>query len=119
MSNMKDFEIQDGVLVKYNGKGGDVVIPEGVTSIKGSLLGGAFSGCTSLTNVTIPSSVTSIGDMAFHGCKSLTSVTIPEGVTSIGRGAFGNCTSLTSVTVPKNVEIADDAFPKSTEVIRK
>ena len=40
--------------------------------------------CTSLTSVTIPNSVTSIGDEAFHDCTSLTSVTIPNSVTSIG-----------------------------------
>ena len=45
-------------------------------------------GCTSLTSVTIPNSVTSIGDYAFDDCTSLTSVTIPNSVTSIGSGAF-------------------------------
>ncbi|MGM9936944.1 MAG: leucine-rich repeat domain-containing protein, partial [Candidatus Ornithomonoglobus sp.] len=44
----------------------------------------AFEGCKSLTSVTIPDSVTSIGGYAFHGCESLNSVTIPDSVTSIG-----------------------------------
>ncbi len=48
----------------------------------------AFDDCTSLTSVTIPNSVTSIGDYAFNGCFSLTNVTIPNSVTSIGDGAF-------------------------------
>ncbi|MBQ4143359.1 MAG: leucine-rich repeat domain-containing protein, partial [Thermoguttaceae bacterium] len=48
-------------------------------------------GCTSLTSVTIPNSVTSIGNYAFFLCKSLTSVTIPESVTSIGNSAFIGC----------------------------
>ena len=52
-----------------------------------------------LTSVTIPNSVTSIGDRAFSGCSGLTSVTIPNSVTSIGSGAFGNCSSLTSMNV--------------------
>jgi hypothetical protein len=63
----------------------------------------AFEGCTSLTSITIPDSVTSIGNYAFIGCSNLTSITIPDSVTSIGRGAFYNCTSLTSITIPDNV----------------
>ena len=48
----------------------------------------AFSGCSGLTSLTLPSSVTSIGRGAFHGCWKLTSLTIPSGVTSIGIYAF-------------------------------
>jgi hypothetical protein len=59
----------------------------------------AFDGCTSLTSITIPSSVTSIVSYAFDGCTGLTSVTIPSSVTSINAYAFYNCTGLTSVTI--------------------
>ena len=65
----------------------------------------AFYGCTGLTSVTIPNSVTSIGDQAFYGCTGLTSVTIPNSVTSIGVGVFWRCTALTSVTIPNSVTI--------------
>ena len=58
---------------------------------------GAFSYCSSLTSITIPNSVTSIGWYAFYGCSSLTSITIPNSVTSIGDYAFHGCSSLTSV----------------------
>ena len=54
----------------------------------------------SLTSVTIPNSVTSIGEQAFYYCTSLTSVTIPDSVTSIGEQAFYYCRFLTSVTIP-------------------
>ena len=62
-----------------------------------------FYGCSSLTSVTIPNSVTSIGGWTFQDCSSLTSVTIPNSVTSIGEGAFTSCSSLTSVTIPNSV----------------
>ncbi|MBO5773374.1 MAG: leucine-rich repeat domain-containing protein, partial [Clostridia bacterium] len=55
----------------------------------------AFSGCSSLTSVVIPDSVTSIGSDAFSGCSSLTSVVIPDSVTSIGYNTFYGCNNLT------------------------
>ena len=76
-----------------------VTIPDSVTIIGVD----AFYNCTNLTSVTIPNSVTSIGEYAFCNCSSLTSVTIPDSVTSIGASAFYNCTSLTSVTIPDSV----------------
>ena len=80
----------------------------------------AFSGCSSLTSVTIPNSVTNIEWGTFQGCKSLTSVTIPNSVTSIGYGAFEGCESLTSVTIPNSVTwIGMLAFSSRTEIIRQ
>ena len=76
-----------------------VTIPSSVTSIGGS----AFEGCSGLTSVTIPSSVTEIGGAAFKGCSGLTSVTIPSSVTSIGGSTFSGCSGLTSLTLPSGV----------------
>ena len=84
MSSNNDFEIENGVLVKYTGAGGDVVIPDGVVSIGEE----AFYSSVSLTSITIPDGVTSIGDGAFKCCTSLISIIIPISVTSIGNGAF-------------------------------
>ena len=71
----------------------------------------AFNGCSSLTSVTLPKSVTSIGDYAFNGCSNINSITFPEGLTSIGQSAFGGWTGLTTIILPESVtSIGEDAF---------
>ena len=88
-----------------------VTIPESVTKIGN----GAFYNCTGLSSVTLPASVTKIGNGAFCHCSSLKSIAIPEGVTSIGESAFCNCSSLTSIAIPEGVtSIADWAFSGCT-----
>ena len=78
---------------------GDFIIPEIVVFKKvayrvASIGLWAFNGCSSLTSIVIPDSVTSIGERAFVDCSSLTSIVIPDSVTSIGNDAFYNCSSL-------------------------
>ena len=80
--------------------------PSGVIEIKEGtrlIAGHAFQGCSGLTSITIPNSVTSIGDYAFSACSGLTSITIPNSVTSIGEYAFESCSGLTSVNIPNSV----------------
>ena len=63
----------------------------------------AFWYCLSLSEIVIPSSVTSIGDWAFSGCVSLSEIVIPSSVTSIGDRAFEDCSSLKYISIPKSV----------------
>jgi uncharacterized repeat protein (TIGR02543 family) len=79
-----------------------------------------IEGCATLTGVTIPGSITSIGQVSFATCENLTSLTIQYGVNSIGSSAFWGCISLTSVIIPDSVSSIDhqafDACPSLTSV---
>lgn len=118
----RDFEIKNGTLVRYNGKGGAVLVPEGVTHIgekafaerkkvtsvclpEGlrSIQRQAFHHCTALTDVNIPKSVTEIGEYAFAGCLALDGIVLPQGLTQIANGCFFFCESLQKIFIPNSV----------------
>ena len=101
----KNYKSVNGLLLSKDSKtliqgvNGDVTIPDSVTRIGDY----AFSNCGALYGVTIPGSVTSIGNHAFSNCSALQRVMIPDNVTTIGDFAFGGCISLQSVTIPNSV----------------
>ena len=78
---------------------GELVIPQTIEGNPVTSIGdtGVRYNCSSLTNITLPDSVASIGDSAFLSCFSLTSIKIGSGVTSIGESAFVDCFSLTNI----------------------
>ena len=131
------FAVNNGVLTVINKTGlpSHIIIPESINGEKITSIGyNAFSGCTGLSEITIPDSVTSIGNYAFDGwtneqtiiinyggfsansytwsgCSAKIEVTIPDSVTSIGNYAFCGCTGLTEFTIPDSVtSIGDYAF---------
>lgn len=83
----------------------DIVIPSGITTIEA----GPFYGCTSMVSITIPDSVTTIGTYAFNDCDNLISVTIPGSVANIGNGAFYKCDNLTDVIIQDGVSVIDSS----------
>lgn len=94
-SALEEFIVENGVLIEYNGSGGDIVIPADM-------------------------GITSIGEYVFYNNQSITSVTIPEGIGNIGESAFGLCSNLTHISLPDTLwKIQPFAFASSgvTEVI--
>ena len=100
MSNASDFIIENGVLNKYVGPGGDVVIPDGVCAIGVR----AFMGCETVTSIFLPDSVKIIGDAAFEYCKSMTQIRLPKSMKLIRGAAFRSCRALASVEIPAGLE---------------
>ena len=79
-----------------------ITIPDSVTSI-----GGYAYWCSALASIAIPDSITSIGNRAFSECFDLKSIIIGNGVTSIGKKTFWNCKSLTNIVVAKGNTVYD------------
>lgn len=83
-----------------------VTIGSGVTELPQSFLASA-----KITSLSLPSSLTSIGNYAFYNCSNLSSLSLPSSVTNIGSYAFQNCNGITSLTIPENLtSIASNAF---------
>lgn len=86
MSNENKFVIEHGVLKKYVGPGGDVVIPEGFTAI----MWAAFYE-SPVERVWVPDTVRGIGRYAFAKCKKLKEIVLPDSLEAIVDNAFEDC----------------------------
>lgn len=91
-----------------------LTIPDSVTRIGE----GAFSEIRSLKSITLPKGVTSIPDYVFTGCENLKQVIFPEGLKSIGESAFSACRSLESVTLPDSLRNIDFSAFSSCSSLR-
>ena len=94
-----DFEIVGGVLKKYKGASTNVTIPNTVTIIGEQ----AFKDCIGITSVVIPDTVVQINKEAFNGCKNLQKVTMPN-IKEIGYEAFYMCANLQNVVLPNSLK---------------
>ena len=125
-----DFEFNGNTLVSYTGTATNLIIPSSYSIDNGQFVEGddytitsideyAFMFRTSLATITIPESVTSIGNYAIYGCSNLTAIIFGENskLISIGEYAFNNCTKLKSIELPSSVTtIGDNAFSGCTSL---
>jgi hypothetical protein len=107
-----EFQIEDGVLVKYRGNEVAVTVPQGVTAIGESV----FAVCKKLVSISLPEGLSSIGEKAFEGCSSLESISLPEGLTTIEKWAFCKRRSLNSISLPEGLS---DAVSSSLLLVRE
>ncbi len=125
--------VGDGVLIKYNGQGGDVTVPDTVKYISN-----AFAGNNRITGITVSNSVVGICDYAFYSCMSVTTFSIPSHISDIGSHAFDETSWLfgqtddfitvgnkvliaykgtaTDVAVPEGTKYISGAFMNNTEI---
>lgn len=95
-----EFEIDSkGVLVQYNGKGGDVIVPEEVRVIGKE----CFCGNERIFTVQLPNSVTEIQESAFEGCTEMEEINLPDGLETLANHVFWKCATLKEITVPNGV----------------
>jgi hypothetical protein len=95
-------EGKTAIITKYSGKASKVTIPDTLDGLTVTTIGlGAFQSNGGLLSVIIPNSVTKISGYSFDGCTNLSDITIPNSVTFTGE--FAECSSLTSVTIQNGI----------------
>ncbi len=108
------YTVTDGkaTITGYRGSATSVTIPSDINGIPVVAIGGkAFEGCSTITTLIVPSSVTEIGDGAFSRCVNITALVLRDGLLTIGDGAFLGCEKVSTVTIPKSVvSVGEDAF---------
>ena len=84
------------------GLSGAITVPDTVDGYSVTSLAASSFGNSSITSITLPNTLTTIGNTSFQGAQSLTSVTIPASVTSIGGAGFNYCSGITSLIFEDN-----------------
>ncbi len=105
LAGLGDLAIVNNTLFKYQGAGGNVVIPQGVSLITQ----GAFSSCENPFTLSIPDSVTALQRFSFDRCK-LVHVDIPESITELEKDTFRWCENLVSIRIPSGVTTLYNTF---------
>ena len=106
MSNINDFVIENGVLIKYTGTDSELVIPNIVQVIGNN----ALASCNTLQTVIVSEGVIKIEDYAFSSCRMLHSVRIADSVIELGKSIFYGCNKLSTIKIGSGVSDISSAF---------
>lgn len=110
-TNISSITLPSSITEIKQGAFADCIFLKQITLPKGLINLAGFNRCSSLTQIIIPDSVTTIREFTFDGCSSLTQVTLPNAITIIKENTFRDCTSLTQVKLPDNLKrIGVEAF---------
>lgn len=108
-------------ITRYTGSGGTVVIPASTNGLPVTTIGNSAFESSKITSVTIPDSVTNIGNGAFEFCSSLANVSIGNGLTNLGQYVFLQCVTLTNIAVdssnPAYSSAAGALFDKTQDTL--
>ena len=121
-TNLKTATLAEGITAISNGSAHPVQSRAPNTQSQGSIslewgteISGFFAYCTAITTITLPSTLTAIGDYAFDRCTALKTITLPASLTTIGQEAFSGCTALTTIILPASLTtIGQEAFSGCT-----
>lgn len=119
-NDLTTLPVSGGVsIVSYTGSTSVIVIPNTIGEQPVvSIASGAFQNCTSVTDITLPDTVSSIGENAFNGCIRLKSINMPSALTSIGANAFAGCSVLPIVYLGSNVTtVGANAFQDCPDLV--
>lgn len=107
-----EFNTSDYAIEAYNGAGGDVILPDVLQECPVEIVNSSvFYGNNSVTSVTFPETLTTLGGSNLYFMDMLESVTLPEALTAIDMYNFFCCPSITEVTIPAKVTfIGDNSF---------
>lgn len=113
-----DFIFSDNTIKGYTGPGGAVEIPSYINGEPVRTIGtSAFSGNTTITSLSVPSTVDTIEDYAFQNQLNLQSISLPQSVYYLGAAAFSGCSSLTSIDLPDKIyTLHEDTFADCTNL---
>ncbi|MCD7812253.1 MAG: leucine-rich repeat domain-containing protein [Ruminococcus sp.] len=110
----------EATIIGFTGEPAYLEIPEAIEDCPVTKLrDNAFFNCTSLKQISLPSSITEIGHHAFYSCTALESIVLPDDLQEIGMGAFSGCKNLSAVNIPDSLKALPESCFRSCSSLKE